>query len=78
MLFFSFLKTTNFCEEDLIDYWLVFQIWVIDSSEEQKKDPGASYQSSLSYHSSAVNALRFSPSGKGANYYHLSRKNMTF
>ncbi|KAI5672511.1 hypothetical protein M9H77_12875 [Catharanthus roseus] len=39
------------------------KIWVIDSSEEQKKDPGASYQSSLSYHSSAVNALRFSPSG---------------
>ncbi|KAL2906786.1 Chromatin assembly factor 1 subunit FAS2 [Bienertia sinuspersici] len=40
------------------------KIWQVDSGEEQKKTPTASYQTSLSYHSSAVNVLRFSPSGK--------------
>ncbi|KAK9670581.1 hypothetical protein RND81_13G211100 [Saponaria officinalis] len=40
------------------------KIWQIDSGEAQKKIPAASYQSSLSYHSSAVNVLRFSPSGE--------------
>lgn len=40
------------------------KIWVTVSSNDQKKAPGVTYQSSLSYHSSAVNALRFSPSGE--------------
>lgn len=40
------------------------KLWKIDSCEEQSKGPGATYQSSLSYHSSSVNALRFSPSGE--------------
>ncbi|XP_039067099.1 chromatin assembly factor 1 subunit FAS2-like [Hibiscus syriacus] len=39
-------------------------IWVINSGQVQKKLPTASYQNSLSYHGSAVNALRFSPSGE--------------
>ncbi|KAG4176054.1 hypothetical protein ERO13_A11G221000v2 [Gossypium hirsutum] len=39
------------------------KLWVINSGEVQKKIPTASYQNSLSYHGSAVNALRFSPSG---------------
>ncbi|KAG4176053.1 hypothetical protein ERO13_A11G226902v2 [Gossypium hirsutum] len=38
------------------------KLWVINSGEVQKKIPTASYQNSLSYHGSAVNALRFSPS----------------
>lgn len=41
-----------------------YKLWLINSSETQKKLPAASYQNSLSYHSSAVNVLRFSPSGK--------------
>ncbi|ONK58033.1 uncharacterized protein A4U43_C09F7250 [Asparagus officinalis] len=40
------------------------KLWVITSGESQKKLPAASYQSSLVYHSSAVNVLRFSPSGE--------------
>ncbi|BBH05484.1 hypothetical protein Prudu_016883 [Prunus dulcis] len=40
------------------------KLWLINSSETQKKLPAASYQNSLSYHSSAVNVLRFSPSAK--------------
>ncbi|KAL9229652.1 hypothetical protein vseg_005097 [Gypsophila vaccaria] len=40
------------------------KIWRIESGEAQNKIPAASYQSSLSYHSSAVNVLRFSPSGE--------------
>ncbi|KAL2551560.1 Chromatin assembly factor 1 subunit FAS2 [Forsythia ovata] len=40
------------------------KLWLINSSEDQKKAPEATYQNSLSYHSSAVNALRFSPSGE--------------
>ncbi|BBH05485.1 Transducin/WD40 repeat-like superfamily protein, partial [Prunus dulcis] len=40
------------------------KLWLINSSETQKKLPAASYQNSLSYHSSAVNVLRFSPSGE--------------
>ncbi|KAJ4715286.1 Chromatin assembly factor 1 subunit FAS2 [Melia azedarach] len=40
------------------------KLWLISSSEEQKKIPTASYQSSLAYHGSAVNILRFSPSGE--------------
>uniref|UniRef100_A0A5B6ZEH2 CAF-1 p60 homolog n=1 Tax=Davidia involucrata TaxID=16924 RepID=A0A5B6ZEH2_DAVIN len=39
------------------------KLWLINSDEVQKKVPTASYQNSLSYHGSAVNALRFSPSG---------------
>uniref|UniRef100_A0A9I9CTB4 CAF1B/HIR1 beta-propeller domain-containing protein n=1 Tax=Cucumis melo TaxID=3656 RepID=A0A9I9CTB4_CUCME len=40
------------------------KLWLLNSGEEQKKVPGATYQSSLSYHGSAVNCLRFSPSGE--------------
>ncbi|KAJ8765357.1 hypothetical protein K2173_012054 [Erythroxylum novogranatense] len=39
------------------------KLWLI-SSGESKKNPTASYQNSLSYHGSAVNVLRFSPSGE--------------
>ncbi|KAF8405848.1 hypothetical protein HHK36_007925 [Tetracentron sinense] len=39
------------------------KLWLVISGEEQKKAPTVSYQNSLSYHGSAVNALRFSPSG---------------
>uniref|UniRef100_A0ACD6A057 Uncharacterized protein n=1 Tax=Avena sativa TaxID=4498 RepID=A0ACD6A057_AVESA len=40
------------------------KIWAIASDDSEKKLPTASYVSSLSSHSSAVNVLRFSPSGE--------------
>ncbi|XP_006659032.1 chromatin assembly factor 1 subunit FAS2 homolog [Oryza brachyantha] len=40
------------------------KIWVIASDDSNKKLPTATYHSSLSSHSSAVNVLRFSPSGE--------------
>ncbi|KAI3451521.1 hypothetical protein Pfo_008186 [Paulownia fortunei] len=40
------------------------KLWATVSSIDQKKAPGVTYQSNLSYHSSAVNALRFSPYGE--------------
>ncbi|GAB2280747.1 3-oxoacyl-[acyl-carrier-protein] synthase [Dionaea muscipula] len=40
------------------------KIWQIVSEEAHEKAPTATYQNSLSYHSSPVNALRFSPSGE--------------
>ncbi|XP_010244038.1 PREDICTED: chromatin assembly factor 1 subunit FAS2 isoform X2 [Nelumbo nucifera] len=40
------------------------KLWQVTSEQEQKKAPTASYQNSLSYHTSAVNVLRFSPSGE--------------
>ncbi|XP_051127439.1 chromatin assembly factor 1 subunit FAS2 [Andrographis paniculata] len=40
------------------------KLWATVSGIEKKKAPEVTYQSSLSYHSSAVNALRFSPSGE--------------
>ncbi|KAI4972378.1 hypothetical protein ZWY2020_003303 [Hordeum vulgare] len=40
------------------------KIWVVASDESEEKLPTASYVSSLSSHSSAVNVLRFSPSGE--------------
>lgn len=40
------------------------KLWEISSGEEQNRGPGASYKISLSYHDSAVNVLRFSPSGE--------------
>ncbi|KAM0881973.1 hypothetical protein ACQ4PT_032600 [Festuca glaucescens] len=40
------------------------KIWAIASDDLDKKLPTASYLSSLSSHSSAVNVLRFSPSGE--------------
>lgn len=43
---------------------LDIKIWQVESEEAQKKIPTASYQTSLSYHTSAVNVLRFSPSGE--------------
>ncbi|XP_077224501.1 transducin/WD40 repeat-like superfamily protein [Tasmannia lanceolata] len=39
------------------------KLWLISPGEVQKNAPTASYQSCLSYHGSAVNILRFSPSG---------------
>ncbi|KAF5204226.1 Chromatin assembly factor 1 subunit fas2, partial [Thalictrum thalictroides] len=40
------------------------KLWHINPCEAQKKSPTASYQTSLAYHGSAVNVLRFSPSGE--------------
>lgn len=40
------------------------KLWLIASEEGDKKVPTATYQNSLSYHGSAVNAIRFSPSGE--------------
>ncbi|KAG8383807.1 hypothetical protein BUALT_Bualt04G0052200 [Buddleja alternifolia] len=40
------------------------KLWATVSSIDQKEAPGVTYKSNLSYHSSAVNALRFSPSGE--------------
>ncbi|KAK3211690.1 hypothetical protein Dsin_016396 [Dipteronia sinensis] len=40
------------------------KLWLISSGEAQKNIPTATYQNSLSYHGSAVNILRFSPSGE--------------
>ncbi|KAI3680890.1 hypothetical protein L6452_35669 [Arctium lappa] len=40
------------------------KLWLIASEAGEKKVPTATYQSSLSYHGSAVNAIRFSPSGE--------------
>ncbi|KAM3708650.1 hypothetical protein ACB098_02G113200 [Castanea mollissima] len=40
------------------------KLWLINSDETEKKGPTATYQNSLSYHGSAVNTLRFSPSGE--------------
>ena len=37
---------------------------------EPKKGPTATYKSSLSYHSSAVNVVRFSPSGGKIRFTH--------
>ncbi|EPS71597.1 hypothetical protein M569_03161 [Genlisea aurea] len=39
------------------------KLWTLISGIDLKKDPGVTYQNNLSSHSSAVNALRFSPSG---------------
>ncbi|CAH9123243.1 unnamed protein product [Cuscuta epithymum] len=40
------------------------KLWTISSSEDPKKAPGVAYKTSLTYHSSAINVLRFSPSGE--------------
>ncbi|KAK4393789.1 Chromatin assembly factor 1 subunit FAS2 [Sesamum angolense] len=40
------------------------KLWTTVSNIDQKKAPGVTYHSNLSYHSSAVNAVRFSPSGR--------------
>ncbi|WCJ31592.1 Chromatin assembly factor 1 subunit FAS2 [Euphorbia peplus] len=40
------------------------KLWSIGSPDDENKIPTATYQCSLSYHSSAVNAIRFSPSGE--------------
>ncbi|KAL0449806.1 UNVERIFIED_CONTAM: Chromatin assembly factor 1 subunit FAS2 [Sesamum latifolium] len=40
------------------------KLWATVSNIDQKKAPGVTYHSNLSYHSSAVNAVRFSPSGE--------------
>ncbi|GKA47367.1 chromatin assembly factor 1 subunit FAS2, partial [Tanacetum coccineum] len=38
------------------------KLWLIGSDEGDKKVPTATYQNSLSYHGSAINAIRFAPS----------------
>jgi len=40
------------------------QLWSVKPSGSQKKLPVVTYLNSLSYHSSAVNVIRFSSSGK--------------
>ncbi|XP_075498381.1 chromatin assembly factor 1 subunit FAS2-like isoform X1 [Primulina tabacum] len=40
------------------------KLWATVSGKDQTKAPGVTYQSSLSHHNSAVNVLRFSPSGE--------------
>ncbi|KAL6543394.1 3-oxoacyl-[acyl-carrier-protein] synthase [Orobanche hederae] len=40
------------------------KLWATISGIDEKKSPGVAYHNNLSYHSSAVNALRFSPSGE--------------
>ncbi|XP_073155609.1 chromatin assembly factor 1 subunit FAS2 [Henckelia pumila] len=40
------------------------KLWAAMSGKDQKRAPEVTYQSSLSHHSSAVNVLRFSPSGE--------------
>ncbi|KAL8236057.1 hypothetical protein R6Q59_017138 [Mikania micrantha] len=40
------------------------KLWLISSEDGEKKVPASSYQNSLSYHGSAINAIRFSPSGE--------------
>ncbi|KAF9599668.1 hypothetical protein IFM89_001614 [Coptis chinensis] len=40
------------------------KMWLINPCQVQKKAPTATYQTSLSYHGSAVNVLRFAPSGE--------------
>lgn len=66
---FFFPSLFEYLSRNLISYLYVFQLWKIDSGEEQSKGPGATYQSSLTYHSSSVNALRFSPSGIWGSFY---------
>ncbi|KAJ0914383.1 putative transcription factor WD40-like family [Helianthus annuus] len=39
------------------------KLWLIASEEGEKEVPASTYQNSLSYDGSAVNAIRFSPSG---------------
>lgn len=39
------------------------KLWLVNSGQVENKVPTTSYQNSLSYHGSAVNALRFSPPG---------------
>ncbi|KAL5982647.1 3-oxoacyl-[acyl-carrier-protein] synthase [Asimina triloba] len=45
------------------------QLWQISLSAAEKKSPTATYQNSLSYHGSAVNVLRFSPSGENKLFH---------
>ncbi|CAA6667724.1 unnamed protein product [Spirodela intermedia] len=40
------------------------KLWAVMVVKESKKGPTTTYKNSLSYHSSAVNVLRFSPSGE--------------
>ncbi|GER43605.1 transducin/WD40 repeat-like superfamily protein [Striga asiatica] len=40
------------------------KLWATVSGIDENKSPGVTYHNSLSYHSSAVNAIRFSPSGE--------------
>eukprot|EP00258_Populus_trichocarpa_P032674 XP_024448693.1 chromatin assembly factor 1 subunit FAS2-like [Populus trichocarpa] len=54
---FSGLLATGGADYDI-------KLWVINSGQAQKKIATATYLNSLSYHGSAVNVLRFSPSGE--------------
>lgn len=73
-MFGSFLKKSKthfqhfsvwyFIFKELVYIYIFWQLWVINSGQAQKKIATATYLNSLSYHGSAVNVLRFSPSGK--------------
>lgn len=62
VLTLDFHRLTGFLATGGADYDIKF--WSLYQSESKKENPRASYESSLSYHSSAVNVLRFSPSGE--------------
>lgn len=62
VLTLDFHRLTGFLATGGADYDIKF--WSLHESESKKENPRASYESSLSYHSSAVNVLRFSPSGE--------------
>jgi chromatin assembly factor 1 subunit B len=40
------------------------KLWEINSGEAEERAPSATYQNSLTYHGSAINTIRFSPSGE--------------
>lgn len=62
VLTLDFHRLTGFLATGGADYDIKF--WSLYQSESKKENPRASYENSLSYHSSAVNVLRFSPSGE--------------
>lgn len=63
--FYQCLKPVSNCSlTSLVMPCYIWQLWVINPGNMPKKAPTATYQSSLSYHGSAVNVLRFSPSGE--------------
>ncbi|GLJ54099.1 hypothetical protein SUGI_1158460 [Cryptomeria japonica] len=62
VLTLDFHRLTGFLATGGADHDIKF--WSLHQTESKKEVPKASYESSLAYHSSAVNILRFSPSGE--------------
>ncbi|KAH9322488.1 hypothetical protein KI387_017127 [Taxus chinensis] len=62
VLTLDFHRLTGFLATGGADHDIKF--WSLHQTEGKKEVPKASYESSLAYHSSAVNVLRFSPSGE--------------